>query len=105
MSKQPNEKYADSDTLDALDILGTVEEKLDKALFHEFGVGDWGTGVRGRSGVPPTLAFALMTANGYEKRINEKSELLHALRKGNCNLKLSVQTIAKRVAAAEWGVE
>lgn len=104
MSNQPNEKYADSDTLDALNALGNVEEKLDKTLFEEFGVGEWGAGVRGRCGNRITLVNALMWANGYEKRINEKGELLTTLRKGTCNLKLSVQTIAKRVAAADWGV-
>lgn len=105
MSNQQNEKYADSDTLDALKTLMSTEEKLDKALFVEFGVGDWDKGVRGLSGQPISMAKALMWANGYEKRINEKGELLAALRKGMGNLKLSVQTIAKRVAAADWGVE
>lgn len=105
MSNQPNEKYADNDTLDALKALMAIEEKLDKALFVEFGVGDWDKGVRGPSGNPTTMVYALMRANGYEKRINEKGELLATLRKGFGNLKISVQTIAKRVAAADWGVE
>lgn len=105
MSNQPNENYADKETLDAIKSLKTIEDKLDKALYVEFGVGEGGAGLRGLSGQPITIAYAVMLANGHEKRINEKSELLTTLRKAPAHLKISVQTIANRVAAADWGVE
>lgn len=104
MSNQQNEKYADEEVIEAIKSLMATEEKIDKALHVEFGVGDWAAGPRGLSGHPMTIAKALMWANGYETRIHEKSELLITLRKAPANLKLSVLTLAKRVAAADWGV-
>lgn len=102
MSNQPNEKYyADAETLEALDSLMRAEDKIDKALHTEFGIGEWGAGMRGRSGQPVTWPEAFHWSTGYEKRINEKLELLESLRQGE--LKKRTLTIALRIKHKTMG--
>lgn len=95
MSNLPNEKYADNDTLEALDSLMCAEDKIDEALHTEFGIGEWGAGIRGRSSQPITWSEAFHWSTGYENRINEKLELLESLRQGE--LKKRTLTIALRI--------
>jgi hypothetical protein len=102
MSNQPNEKYhADKETMDALQSLYSLEDKIDKALYSEFGVGKWGAGASGLPGGPLLLSNVFLWAKACEKSINKKLEHLESLRQGE--LKNRTLTIVARVKAATAG--
>lgn len=101
MSNQPNEKYADEETTAALQSLYNMEDKVDKALHFEFGVGTWGAGARGLPGGNLPLAKVFLWAVATEKNINAKLEQLELLRQGE--LKKRTLTIALRTKHATAG--